>query len=175
MEADSMRSFSFPCCQLKHSFLLQGLCISFTASAHAYSVQLFFVFLVNQFSACGEQCLVCLEAAQTQGGLFLLFSLGLSLLQFLPEAAQVFLLFSPLPLASAAIPWHPSDLFSIQSRTFKSSCYLSFPFISSSILAHRLKLWFFKRLSSLLRSSCFQLFCSYLELFLDGIKLRCFR
>lgn len=141
-EAGSVQPFGFPCCHHKHSFLLQGLLIPFAASAHAYSVQLFFVFLVHQFSACSEQCLICLEAAQTQGGLFLVFSLGLSLLPFqqkLPMVAEFILFFFGCGVVLfrcfflPSISCHPtaslcSLLHSVLSRAFKSSCYSSFSF-----------------------------------------------
>lgn len=94
------------------AFPASGTCF-FSASAHVYSVQQVFVFLINHFSACGEQCLVCSETAQAMGGLFLGSPPGLSLFLVLPEAAQwhFVLLFE----TCTAIPQHPSDLFSIQS------------------------------------------------------------
>lgn len=73
--------------------------------------------------------------------------------------------------ASAAIPQHPSVLFSIQSCQEPSRAAV---IQASPVLAHRLSQWCFKRFPSLLNSSCFQLFYSYLELFIDGIELRCF-
>lgn len=77
--------------------------------------------------------------------------------------------------ASAAIPQHPSVLFSIQScqEPSRAAVIQASPF-SRSVLAHRLSQWCFKRSSSLLNSLCFQLLYCYLELFIDGIELGCF-